>query len=290
MFIDFNENGEVRILRRREIVEEVEDAETQMTLADAKEVAGDDMTVGEFVWSEVTPETMELSRIATIAAAQTITQNLKAVEKENFQTKFKDKEGKLLKAVVTKVAESNILLEIEGNPIILPPEGQIPQKKYTEGEEIFVFLKGYGKDMLPDISQTNKEYVEAILKMLVPEIEEGTIVIEKIARRAGIRTKILVRSTDSKIDPVGTMVGVGAERVQQINSLLSYKIEGKEDEKSDGLEGSEKIEFIGYTDNKEELIKRALKPAEVENITYKTTNDGEIAVVHVKNGQQALAI
>ena len=126
--------------------------------------------------------------------------------------------------------------------------------------------------------------------MLVPEIEEGTIVIEKIARRAGIRTKILVRSTDSKIDPVGTMVGVGAERVQQINSLLSYKIEGKEDEKSDGLEGSEKIEFIGYTDNKEELIKRALKPAEVENITYKTTNDGEIAVVHVKNGQQALAI
>ena len=140
LFIDFNENGEVRILRRREIVEEVEDAETQMTLADAKEVAGDDMTVGEFVWSEVTPETMELSRIATIAAAQTITQNLKAVEKENFQTKFKDKEGKLLKAVVTKVAESNILLEIEGNPIILPPEGQIPQKKYTEGEEIFVFL------------------------------------------------------------------------------------------------------------------------------------------------------
>ena len=116
-------------------------------------------------------------------------------------------------------------MEIEGNPIILPPEGQIPQKKYTEGEEIFVFLKGYGKDMLPDISQTNKEYVEAILKMLVPEIEEGTIVIEKIARRAGIRTKILVRSTDSKIDPVGTMVGVGAERVQQINSLLSYKIE-----------------------------------------------------------------
>lgn len=293
------DNGDVKLFRKWEVVETVEDPETQILFEDAKKIR-DDITLWESIVSDVTPETMELSRIATISAAQAITQELKAVEKELFQQKFKNSIGKLLKAKVIKVADSTILLEIDGNPVILPPEGQIPQKKYEEGEEIFVFLKGgFGKDMLPDLSETNKEYIEAILKLMIPEIAEEKIAIEKIARRPWIRTKVLLKRVDEHIDPVSAAVWLNGERAREINELLSYKAVWKtkkdakmvESDMNETLLLEEKVEFIEQVDDRETLIKKCLLPAEVQKIVYTKNKDGEdCAEVYIKDNKQALAI
>ena len=122
---------------------------------------------------------MELSRIAAQAAAQTIKQGIKNIERERFY----DKEGQLLKAKVTKVHTDSVILDIEGTTVVLPPESQIPNRPYELGEEIFVFLKKICKEaggITLEITQSSGDYVAAILKKIVPEFEEGIVNIEKI--------------------------------------------------------------------------------------------------------------
>jgi N utilization substance protein A len=223
----------------------------------------------------VTPLSLELSRIAAQAAAQTIKQSLKNIEREKFYEKFQDKEGELLKAKVVRVHGDSIILDIDQTTVVLPPEGQIPNRSYEPGEEIFVFLKKLGKDaggIVLDISQTNGEYIGAILEKIVPEVADGTVVIEKIARAAGRKTKVVVSSNDEKIDPVGVMVGHKGDRINTVLSLL------------DG----EKVDFIEMNHNIIEFIKALLKPATVNNIEI--LPDGKKAIIQVDENQKSLAI
>ena len=113
----------------------------------------------------ITPASMELSRIAAQAAAQTIKQGIKNIERERFYDKFQDKEGQLLKAKVTKVHTDSVILDIEGTTVVLPPESQIPNRPYELGEEIFVFLKKICKEaggITLEITQASGDYVTAI--------------------------------------------------------------------------------------------------------------------------------
>lgn len=242
LVIDFRDGGDISIVRIWEIVENVEDEETQMSLETAKKTTGrDDWTLGEVVNLDVTPKNLDFSRRASTIAAQTIRQNLKMLEKEKFQEVFKDKMGKLIRAKVKTVIEGgSILLETHedssvanGNTIILPINGQIHGKIYEEGEEIIVFLsENMGKDLIPDVSESNELYIDALLKLVFPEVEDGTIEIKKIVRESGIRTKVIVKSTDEKVDAIGTLVGKNAERIRQINQYLEYPMITK-----DGSEG-----------------------------------------------------
>jgi N utilization substance protein A len=153
---------------------------------------------------------MELSRIAAQSAAQTIKQSLKSIERERFYEKFQNKQGELLKARVIRVHADSVILDIEGTAVVLQPDGQIPNRMYEPGEEIFVLLKQISKDqgsIVLEITQSTTEYIEAILRKIVPELEEGIITIEKIVRIPGKRTKIVVVSHEEKVDPVGVMVG-----------------------------------------------------------------------------------
>ncbi|MBO4204362.1 hypothetical protein J5893_06240 [bacterium] len=145
ILVDIADDGTVKIYKAMEIVKEVEDPDTQLTLAEAKKIRKD-ASIGEKLLEDVTPETMELSRIAAQAAAQTIKQNLKNMEKEKFYEKFKDKEGELLKAKVLKVQGDTVLLEIDQTTVVLPSEGQLPNVNYEPGSNIFVFLKKMAKD------------------------------------------------------------------------------------------------------------------------------------------------
>lgn len=270
--VNIENDGSISIYKALAVVEEIEEEDTQILLADAKKERKD-IEIWEQLLINITPASMELSRIAAQAAAQTIKQGIKNIERERFYDKFQDKEGQLLKAKVTKVHTDSVILDIEGTTVVLPPESQIPNRPYELGEDIFVFLKKICKEaggITLEITQASGDYVAAILKKIVPEFEEGIVTIEKIWRIAGKKTKILVSSNDESVDPVGVFVGHKGDRINTVLSLL------------DG----EKVDFVELVDDPKELIIRLLKPAQVEKIEIKDTK----AIVRVEESQKPLAI
>jgi N utilization substance protein A len=272
ILVNIEDDGSVKIYKELEVVEEVEDEDRQVTLKEGKKIRKD-AELGEKLLIDVTPATMELSRIAAQSAAQTIKQSLKGIERERFYEKFQNKQGELLKARVIRVHADSVILDIEGTAVVLQPDGQIPNRMYEPGEEIFVLLKQISKGqggIVLEITQSTTEYIEAILRKIVPELEEGIIEIDKIVRIPGKRTKIIVLSNDEKIDPVGVMVGSKGDRINTVLSLL------------DG----EKIDFVEYTEDPILLIKNCLKPAQIEHIDLQ---DGR-AIVTIEESQKALAI
>lgn len=243
-----------------------------MLLEDAQKIRKD-IKEGEMVLMDITPEQLEFSRIAVQAAAQTIKQNLKNIERERFYEKFQHKQGELLRAKVLRVNGDSIVLDIEGTTVVLGPEGQIPGRVYNPGEEIFVLLreisKGLGGITLT-ITQSSQDFIEAILRKIVPELEEEKVVIRRIVRIPGKRSKLLVSANDEKVDPVGVFVGQRADRINTILTLL------------DG----EKIDFIEYIENDDiKLIADSLKPARIESIELK----GKRAIVTIPEEQKPLA-
>lgn len=272
ILVNIDNEGAVHIYREWTVVDEIEDEDKERLLTDAKGVR-DDIEVWETYLVEVTPEEMELSRIAAQAASQTIKQQLKLIEKERFFDKFQYKQGELLRAKVTRVMGDNVVLDIEGTAVVLPKDGQIPNRMYHVGEDVFVLLQQISKDtggVTLDITQSSSDYIEAILLKLVPELEEGSVEIVKIARIPGKRTKILVKSTSEDIDPIGVMVWYGGDRINTVLSLL------------DG----EKIDYIEDKDNREALVADVLKPAKVNSVEL---SDDKI-IVHINDDQKGLAI
>ena len=274
ILVDIDAEGDIHMYREYDVVKdnEVEDDHIQMTLDQAKQIRKDAI-IGEKLMIDVTPDHLEFTRVAVQAAAQTIKQHLKTIERERFFEKFSDKQGELLKAQVIKLHNDTVVLDIEGIPVVLPREGQVPQRVYDLGEEIFVYLKQIEKGkggVILDITQSSEEYIEAILKRIIPEIEEGTIEITKIARIPGKRTKVVVKSNDEDLDPIGVLVGEQGDRINIILSLL------------DG----EKIDYIEDSEDLEELLISSLKPAQVNNVEIMGTK----AKVEVPANQKALAI
>jgi transcription termination/antitermination protein NusA len=270
--VSIDNDGTVKIYKVTDIVEEVEDPETQMTVKEAQKIR-EDVQVGEQLLSDITPESLELSRIAAQAAAQTIKQNLKSIERERFYEKFQNKEGELLKAKVIRVQGETVILDIEKTAVVLTPDGQIPHRMYEPGEEIFVLLQKISKDktgVVLEITQSTESYIQAILRKLVPELEEGVVTIEKISRIPGKRTKIIVSSSDEQVDPVGVMVGHRGDRINTVLSLL------------DG----EKVDYIEHIDNMEQLIAACLKPAQVDSVSL----EWDKAIVKMAEDQKPLAI
>lgn len=266
------DDGWVKIYRVIDVVEEVEDEENQVTLKEAKKIR-EDAELGEQLITDITPKTLELSRIAAQAAAQTIKQNLKNFEREKFYEKFQNKEWELLKAKVIRVQGETVILDIEQTAVVLTPEGQVPLRVYEPGEEIFVLLQKISKDksgIILEITQSHEDFIVAILKKIVPEFAEGIVTIEKIARVPGKRTKIMVSSSDEQVDPVGVMVGHRGDRINTVLSLL------------DG----EKIDYIEYTDDIEALLRLCLRPAQINTIEIQDNK----AKVTMADDQKPLAI
>jgi N utilization substance protein A len=181
-------DGAISIYREYIVVDEIEEKEEdrQMLLAEAQTLKSD-IELGETLVLNITPDPLEFTRIGVQAAAQTIKQSLKNIERERFFEKFQDKQGELLRAKVLRVIAESVVLDVDGTTVVLPPEGQIPNRVYHTGEEIIVFLqqisKGIGGINL-DITQGGVEFVEALLKRIVPEYEEGAVSIVKTVRYA----------------------------------------------------------------------------------------------------------
>lgn len=255
-----------------EVVEEVENEHTQITLEQAKGY-NKKAVIGDIIRQDVTP--MDYGRIAAQSAKQVIIQKIQEAERNIMYDNFKDRENELLNAQVHRVQNEHVFVDLGKIIVELPKEYQIPGEKYYAGQRIKLYLDKVvkttkGPKLL--ISRTHKYLVAKLLEIEIPEIAEGTVKLEAIARDAGLRTKIAVSAEDEKIDPIGSCVGQKGVRIQSIMDELN----------------GERIDVIRYTEDKISLLKSAMSPAEIIYIDLDEENGR--AKVYVNEDQRSLAI
>ncbi len=273
IIIDLEWDWTITIYQQLTAVKEVEDKSKEISIKEAKKIIEDDVEEWEDILVDITPQKLELSRIASQVAWQTILQQLKNIEREKFFEKFQNKEWELLKAKVIRNHKDSVILDIEWTSVVLPTSEQISNRIYEPNEEIFVLLKQISKwqwGINLNITQASEDYIEAILKKIVPELDEWTIEIKDIARIPWKKTKIIVKSNDENIDPVWVMIWKNWDRINTVLSLLDW----------------EKIDYIEENEDEIKLIKDLLKPAKINSVEIKEKK----AFVYLDANQKAMAI
>lgn len=269
------EKGDLEIWRNREIVpdEEIEDSNTQIGLTEAL-TYDEDFEVGED-FSEEVPITA-FGRRAVITARQTLASKLMELQKEDVIKKYKDRTEEIVVGEVYQVWKREILiLDDDGNELILPKSEQIPSDYFKKGDSVrAVVLRVDIKNNNPQIilSRTAPVFLERLFELEVPEIADGLISIRNIVREPGERAKVAVESFDDRIDPVGACVGMKGSRIHGIVRELS----------------NENIDVINYTNNTNLYISRALSPAKISSLNI--DEESSKASVYLKPDQVSLAI
>jgi N utilization substance protein A len=269
------EKGDLEIIRRRMIVEdgEVEDPLAQVGYSEAAKIEPD-FEVGEELYEEI--DLLDFGRRAILAAKQTLASRISDLKKNALAKKYGDRVGDIISAEVYQVWKKEILLlDEEGNELILPKSEQIPQDYFKKGESIRAVIRRVDmKNNNPVIilSRTAPEFLAKLLEIEVPEIFDGLIVIKKIVRDPGERAKVAVESYDDRIDPVGACVGMKGSRIHGIVRELK----------------NENIDVINYTANTQLLIQRSLTPARITSMELDT--EGKHANVYLAPDQVSLAI
>jgi transcription termination/antitermination protein NusA len=270
------DKGDLEIWRFREIVddnsEDIWDHD-KISLSEAKKIEPD-FEVGEEVSEEIKLE--DFGRRTVMTARQTLMQRIKDLEKDLLFQKYKELVGELIMGEVYQVLNREVLLiDAEGNELILPKTEQIPKDKYRKGETVRAVVQrvemvnGNPRIIL---SRTSPKFLERLFESEVPEVFDGLITIRNIVREPGERAKVAVESYDDRIDPVGACVGMKGSRIHSIVRELQ----------------NENIDVISYTDNLELFIQRALSPAKISSIKIDKEN-GRVSVF-MKPDQVSLAI
>jgi len=269
------EKGDLEIMRRRMIVNdgEVLDPLAEIAYKDAAKIEPD-FEVGEELYEGI--DIMDFGRRAILAAKQTLASRIGDLKKNVLVKKYHDRIGDIINAEVYQVWKKEILLlDEDGNELILPKSEQIPQDYFKKGESIRAVVRRVDlKNNSPVIilSRTSPEFLAKLLEIEVPEIFDGLIVIKKIVRDPGERAKVAVESFDDRIDPVGACVGMKGSRIHGIVRELK----------------NENIDVINWTANTQLLIQRSLTPAKIT--TMNLNNDTMQADVYLKPDQVSLAI
>lgn len=269
------DKGDFEIWRNREVVEddEIEDENLQIKLSKAK-LIDDDYEVGEEVTDEV--KLLDFGRRAILTLRQNLTARILDLEKNNVYAKYKDRIGDIVTGEVYQVWKREILiLDDEGNELILPKTEQIPSDYFRKGDTIraiVVSVEMRNNNPLIILSRTSSIFLERLFELEVPEIFDGLITIKKIVRIPGERAKIAVESYDERIDPVGACVGMKGSRIHGIVRELK----------------NENIDVINFTTNTQLFITRALSPAKIMSI--KLDEEGNRAEVYLKPDEVSLAI
>ena len=267
--------GDFEIWRNREIVEDgaVTDSNLQVSLSEARKT-DPDFEVGEEMTDEVHFE--KFGRRAILNLRQTLASKILDLQKDAIYNRYKDKIGELVSAEVYQIWKKEmLLLDDEGNELLLPKTEQIPSDFYRKGETArAVVARVDNKNNNPKIilSRTSPVFLQRLFEMEVPEINDGLITIKKIARIPGERAKIAVESYDDRIDPVGACVGVKGSRIHGIVRELR----------------NENIDVINYTSNIQLFIQRALSPAKISSI--RLNEEERKAEVFLKPEEVSLAI
>ena len=269
------DRGDFEIQRRRTVVadSEVKDSNFEISLSEAQ-LIDDTFEEGEEV-SEIV-NFAEFGRRAILNLRQTLASKILELEKDSLYNKYSEKIGQIVSAEVYQIWKKELLLvDSEGNELILPKSEQIPSDFYRKGDNVrAVVVNVDNQNNNPKIilSRTSPMFLQRLFELEVPEINDGLITIKKIARIPGKRAKIAVETYDERIDPVGACVGVKGSRIHGIVRELR----------------NENIDVIPYTSNIELFIKRALSPAKIQNITL--DEEKCVADVNLKKEEVSLAI
>lgn len=269
------DKGDFEIWRNREVVEddELEDPNLQISLTDAQKIDSD-YEVGEEVTDEV--KLIDFGRRAILNLRQNLASKIMELEKDNIYGKYKDKIGDIVTGEVYQVWKKEILiLDDEGNELILPKQEQIPSDYFRKGDTVRAIVYKVelrNNNPLIILSRTAPAFLERLFELEIPEIFDGLITIKKIVRVPGERAKVAVESYDERIDPVGACVGMKGSRIHGIVRELR----------------NENIDVINYSANTQLYIKRALNPAKINNI--KINEEEKKADVYLKPEEVSLAI
>ena len=264
--------GDVDVLMRRDVVDEVEDEFTQISLEEALEI-DPRYEVGDVVEYQVTPK--DFGRIAAQTAKQVVVQRIREAERGIVFDNYIDRQGELITGVVQRISNETIFVNMGNTEGILVAGERASNERYKVNDRIKAYIMDVRKSTKgPQIflSRTHPGFVEKLFELEVPEIEDGTVVIKSIAREAGSRTKIAVYTEDENVDPVGACVGTGGSRVRNVVDELF----------------GEKIDITTWDDDPKILIKNVLSPAKVEEVM--TDEEEKAATVVVPDYQLSLAI
>lgn len=269
----YNEElGEVELFEFKEVVEKVDDALHQVTIAEAREL-DPDVEVGDSLGVKM--DTSSLGRISAQSAKQVIIQKMRDAEREIIYEEFKKREGEVVSGTVRRFERGNVVVDLGKTEAILPPREQIPRESYRPGDRIRALVteidrSGRGPQIV--LSRTSAQFLTKLFEMEVPEIYERIVEIRSVAREPGSRAKVAVSSRDSDVDPVGACVGVKGSRVQNIVQELR----------------GERVDIIPWSDNPAKLVVSALAPAMIASVILDESSKSMEVIV--PDDQLSLAI
>lgn len=247
------EKKDVKLFQQKEVVEEVTDPETQISLDEAKKIAKK-YTVGSVVETKL--DTKNFRRLSAAAAKSVIIQGIREGERKAAQDAYESKHEEIITAVVNRYEAStgDVIVETGHGFAALPAREQIPGELFHAGDEIKVFIQEVNRESrgpMVMISRVHPGLVRRLFELEIPEIADGVVIVKGVAREAGSRTKISVMSREASVDPVGACIGARGARISTI---------------VDELRG-EKIDIVKFSEQPEEYVAAALAPAAVKSVT-----------------------
>ena len=272
------DRGDIEIYLERQIVDEVTDPATQISIAEVNRKGNEDqLEVGEDYVEKI--ELASLGRRLIILAKQSLNQKIREIEKDIVYNEYKELVGEIVVGDIYQIRKSDILINHNKNELVLPRDEQIPYEKYKKGETIRAIVKevnkiGSGPQIV--VSRADNNFLRRLFEIEIPEIYDGIIEIKGIAREPGERAKISVESQDTRIDAVGACVGMKGVRIHAIVRELN----------------NENIDVINYTDDPTLYIQRSLAPAKIKLIEVDeeakkaevTADSDQVSLIVGRNG------
>ncbi|MEP6635620.1 MAG: transcription termination factor NusA [Acidobacteriota bacterium] len=272
--VDWNPETGIELSASKVVVDEVNDAATELSIDEARELGGDEVELGDALLLPLPME--ELGRIAAQTAKQILFQKVRDAVRSNVYEQYIDKIGDLVNGYVKRFERGNIIVDLGNLEAILPRSQQSRGEQWNQGERIRVVINNVSKESKGpqvEVSRTSPELLLRLFEMEVPEIYDGTVVIKSAVREPGERAKIAVTSNERDVDPVGACVGMKGSRVQAIIRELR----------------GEKIDIIEWSDEPSVFAANALSPAKVNQVRITDIENRQMEVI-VNEDQLSLAI
>lgn len=255
--------GNIRVFVLYNVVEEVENEETDITLEESKKYGGS-YAIGDVVQVEVTPE--DFGRVAAGAAKQVVMQKIREAERNNIMAEFEDKEGELMVGLLAMEDVKNYYVDLGKTRGILPKSELIPGETLKMNTSIKVYItkiESTPKGPFILLSRKHVNFVKRLFEHEIPELAEGVLVLHGVSREAGVRSKVAIESTDERVDAIGSCIGEKGSRIASIINELN----------------GEKVDLILYSKDPEEFIANALSPAKNLNVSITDEKKKEALVI-----------